>query len=224
MFAAKVKIDEQAVEVERLEEELRSRPPLPANAPESEKDKLIAQLQGQVNLYKMINEGYEANLGAPMRKVAEDVEKEWQPKVDKWKRKEEEARLFAVEISKKLEKEMAVSCRSACRPVPSCTSKTDLLLLSRSQAHKRLQDLHNRLVSLFQDQESQLSSSQNGASPTRHLHPNGLTISSPQASMYDLDRLSTSVEDDLLSLPLHDRITRGEASSWDLNEQLRRLS
>jgi hypothetical protein len=42
--------------------------------------------------------------------------------------------------------------------------------------------------------------------------------------MYDLDRLSTSVEDDLLSLPLHDRITRGEASSWDLNEQLRRLS
>ena len=83
-------------------------------APESDKDKLIAQLQGQVSLYKMINDGYEANLGAPMRKVAEDVEKEWQPKVDEWRRKEEEARLFAVEISRKLEREMAVSPSVLC--------------------------------------------------------------------------------------------------------------
>lgn len=126
LFAARVKIDEQAVELERLEEELKARPPLPLGAPESDKDKLIAQLQAQVNLYKMINEGYEANLGAPMRKVAEDVEKEWQPKVDEWKHKEATARNFAVEISRKLEREMAVGLHRICGPsnitelTPSC--------------------------------------------------------------------------------------------------------
>jgi len=56
-----------------------------------------------------INEGYESNLGEPLRKVAEDVRKEWLPRVEEWKQKEAEARRFGDEVAAKLEKEAAVS-------------------------------------------------------------------------------------------------------------------
>jgi hypothetical protein len=42
--------------------------------------------------------------------------------------------------------------------------------------------------------------------------------------MYDLDRLASPADDDLMATSLGDRSLHGEASSWDLNEQLRRLS
>ena len=82
---------------------------LPPNSSETTKDKHIRKIEAELSLARIIIEGYERELGAPLRKVAEDVEKEWQPKVDEWKRKEAEARQFGNEVSVKYEKEKDVS-------------------------------------------------------------------------------------------------------------------
>lgn len=42
--------------------------------------------------------------------------------------------------------------------------------------------------------------------------------------MYGLDQLALPADDDLMATSLGDHALRGEASSWDLNEQLRRMS
>lgn len=52
--------------------------------------------------------GYEDNLGAPLRAVREDVEKEWIGKVDVEVKKREEKERWAEELVKQLEKEKKV--------------------------------------------------------------------------------------------------------------------
>ena len=53
--------------------------------------------------------GYEDNLGEPLRKVKEDVEKEWADKLEKEVKLREEKSVWADELVKQLEKERKVS-------------------------------------------------------------------------------------------------------------------
>ena len=78
-----------------------SSPPLRPPVTSSDSSSLFHALQ--------INEGYESNLGEPLRKVAEDVRKEYLPLVEEWKQKEAQARKFGDEVSAQLKKEAAVS-------------------------------------------------------------------------------------------------------------------
>ncbi|CDZ98549.1 Kinesin-like protein [Phaffia rhodozyma] len=188
LFSAKMKIDEQAVEIERLEEELKLRPPISSDAPESEKDKLICQLQSQVNLYKVINEGYEANLGAPLRKVAEDVAREYQPKLDELKRREEEAIRFGDELQRKLEKEMT--------------------------AHKKLRDIHDQLAQIARESQLAHSASSNSLRPGTNEF--GAPVSSPSMNSIRMQAPYEAAADDLLNETFNNRMRVGTGSSWDL--------
>lgn len=85
-----------------------ARPQLPADAPESEKDKLIIDQAKTIRELEIVVKGYEENLGEPLRKVKEDVEREFQAKLDKEVRLREEKSEWADELVKQLEKERKV--------------------------------------------------------------------------------------------------------------------
>ena len=88
---------------------MQSRPPLPGDAPESEKDKLIAEQTKTIRELEIVVRGYEEILGEPLRKVREDVEKEWEEKVGEERKKREEMEAWSHELVRQLEKEKAVS-------------------------------------------------------------------------------------------------------------------
>jgi len=60
----------------------------------------------------MVVKGYEDNLGAPLRAVREDVEREWSGRLAAEEAKRKEADEWATELTRALEKEKKVS--SAC--------------------------------------------------------------------------------------------------------------
>jgi len=91
-----------------LEAALLARPALPPSAPESEKDKLIAEQTKTIRELEIVVRGYEDNLGEPLRAVKEDVEKEWADKVEAEVRKREEQERWAAELVRQLEKEKKV--------------------------------------------------------------------------------------------------------------------
>ncbi|KAG9085373.1 Kinesin-like protein kip2 [Ceratobasidium sp. UAMH 11750] len=88
-----------------LEPALAQRPLLPTDAPDSEKDRLIADLSRTVRELEIVTRGYEDNLGAPLRQVREDVEKEWSVKLQEKERELEEKQAFIDECQRALEKE-----------------------------------------------------------------------------------------------------------------------
>ncbi|KAJ3514351.1 hypothetical protein NLJ89_g2420 [Agrocybe chaxingu] len=105
LLAARLQLETQANQILSLEASLLARPPLPADAPSEEKDKLIAEQAKSIRELEIVVRGYEDNLGEPLRKVKEDVEKEWSEKLAEERRKREEKERWAEEVVKALEKE-----------------------------------------------------------------------------------------------------------------------
>lgn len=109
LLAAKRTIETQATQILSLEASLQARPLLPSDAPETEKDRLIQELQKTVKEFEIVTAGYEENLGAPLRAVKEDVEKEWKPKVAELENKLEVKNAYIEELEKGLERTKQVS-------------------------------------------------------------------------------------------------------------------
>jgi len=57
---------------------------------------------------EIVVKGYEDNLGEPLRAVREDVESEWQLKLDEEVKKKQEKEAWADELVKQLEREKKV--------------------------------------------------------------------------------------------------------------------
>ncbi|OCH88478.1 kinesin-domain-containing protein [Obba rivulosa] len=105
LLGARRHIETQEQQILSLEAALSARPELPADAPESEKDRLIAEQAKTIRELEIVVRGYEDNLGEPLRAVREDVEKEWMEKLEKEVRRREEKEAWADELVKQLEKE-----------------------------------------------------------------------------------------------------------------------
>ncbi|THH07214.1 hypothetical protein EW145_g3540 [Phellinidium pouzarii] len=108
LLAARREIESQATQILSLEAALLARPALPADAPDNEKDKLIAEQTKTIRELEIVVRGYEDNLGEPLRAVKEDVEHEWSEKlaVEQALRTEKEA--WAEELMRQLEKEKSM--------------------------------------------------------------------------------------------------------------------
>jgi len=91
-----------------LEAALLSRPNIPADAPDAEKDKLIVEQTKTIRELEIVIKGYEENLGEPLRAVREDVEKEWVAKVEEERKRKEEKEAWADELVRQLDKEKKV--------------------------------------------------------------------------------------------------------------------
>lgn len=108
LLAARLQVESQANQILSLEASLLARPSLPADAPSDEKDRLIAEQTKTIRELEIAIRGYEDNLGEPLRKVKEDVEKEWAQKLEEEKKKSEKSERWAEEVVKALEKEKKV--------------------------------------------------------------------------------------------------------------------
>jgi hypothetical protein len=92
---------------------------LPPDAPESEKDRLLAEQARNIRELEMVIKGYEDNLGSPLRAVREDVEREWAGRLAAEEAKRKEADEWATELARALEKEKKVQSL----PTPSLRSR-----------------------------------------------------------------------------------------------------
>ncbi|KAF6747436.1 kinesin-like protein [Ephemerocybe angulata] len=108
LLAARNQLETQATQILSLEAALTARPPLPADAPEEEKARVIAEQAKTIRELEFVVAGYEENLGEPLRAVREDVEAEWRGKLEEEVRKREEKERWAGELVKQLEKEKAM--------------------------------------------------------------------------------------------------------------------
>ena len=111
---------------------LLARPELPADAPESEKDRLIECQSKTIRELEIVVKGYEENLSEPLRAVKEDVEKEWILKLEGETKMKEEKEAWANELARELEKEkrLRVKLEEERRALAAFVSKFDLLGLS----------------------------------------------------------------------------------------------
>ncbi|KAG8915522.1 Kinesin-like protein kip2 [Tulasnella sp. 408] len=105
LLSAKRTIESQANQILSLEASLSARPLLPHDAPETEKDRLIDELRKTVKELEIVTRGYEDNLGAPLRQVKEDVEKEWKPKVEALEDTLKDKSSYIEELERALERE-----------------------------------------------------------------------------------------------------------------------
>jgi hypothetical protein len=112
LLAARREIESQATQILALEVALLARPELPPDAPENEKDRLLGEQARNIRELEMVVKGYEDNLGAPLRAVREDVEREWSGRLAAEEAKRKEAEEWATELTRALEKEKKVSRRA----------------------------------------------------------------------------------------------------------------
>ncbi|KAL1749329.1 kinesin protein [Schizophyllum fasciatum] len=105
LLAARHQLESQAAQILSLETALTSRPPLPADAPDDEKDKLILQLTKDNRELNVVVKGYENNLGEPLRAVREDVEREWQGKLDMEIQRRLDVERWSEELVRQLDRE-----------------------------------------------------------------------------------------------------------------------
>ncbi|KAF8125154.1 P-loop containing nucleoside triphosphate hydrolase protein [Boletus edulis] len=105
LLAARRQIESQGNQMLSLEAALLARPELPPDAPETEKDKLIADQQKSIRELEIVVRGYEDNLGEPLRQVREDVEREWESRLAVEVKRREEREAWAAELVKQLDKE-----------------------------------------------------------------------------------------------------------------------
>ncbi|KAI0260682.1 P-loop containing nucleoside triphosphate hydrolase protein [Gloeopeniophorella convolvens] len=105
LLTARRAIDSQATQILALEAALQARPALPPDAPEDDKDRLLADQARSIRELEIVVKGYEDNLGAPLRAVREDVEREWGAKLTAEEAKRKEADAFAEELARALERE-----------------------------------------------------------------------------------------------------------------------
>lgn len=109
LLATRRQLESQSAQILSLEAALVARPALPADAPDGEKNRLIADQARTIRELEIVVRGYEDNLGAPLRAVREDVEREWEGRVEDEKRRREEKEAWANELVRQLEKEKKVS-------------------------------------------------------------------------------------------------------------------
>ncbi|KAH9002781.1 kinesin-domain-containing protein [Lactarius hatsudake] len=105
LLSARREIESQGTQILALEAALQARPELPPDAPESEKDRLLGEQARNIRELEMVIKGYEDNLGAPLRAVREDVEREWGARLAAEEAKRKEADAWAAELARGLEKE-----------------------------------------------------------------------------------------------------------------------
>ncbi|KAJ7935660.1 kinesin-like protein [Mycena leptocephala] len=106
LLAARLQLESQANQILSLEATLLARPELPTS--EDEKDKLISEQTRTIRELEIVVRGYEENLGQPLRAVREDVEKEWQGKLDAERRVIAEKEAWAEELVRQLQKEKKI--------------------------------------------------------------------------------------------------------------------
>jgi centromeric protein E len=78
----------------------------------------------------MVVKGYEDNLGAPLRAVREDVEREWGARLAAEEAKRKEAEAFAAELARALEKEKKV-----CTVLPQASIHLSIHTFSAQPHH-----------------------------------------------------------------------------------------
>ncbi|KAI0310930.1 P-loop containing nucleoside triphosphate hydrolase protein [Amylostereum chailletii] len=105
LLTARREIETQATQILSLEAALLARPAIPPDAPEGEKDRLLADQARTIHELELAVRGYEDNLGAPLRAVREDVEREWEGKVEAERKIRLEKEAYTEELVKQLEKE-----------------------------------------------------------------------------------------------------------------------
>ncbi|KAF8585087.1 kinesin-domain-containing protein [Ramaria rubella] len=105
LLAARRQMESQATQILSLEAALDSRPELPPDAPESDKDRLMVEHARTIKELEIVIRGYEDNLGEPLRAVREDVEKEWKTRLDAERKAKEEKEVWANELVRQLERE-----------------------------------------------------------------------------------------------------------------------
>ncbi|KAF8695703.1 Kinesin protein, partial [Rhizoctonia solani] len=105
LLTARRTVESQERQILSLEAALSQRPLLPSDAPESDKDRLIADLSRTVRELEIVTKGYEDNLGAPLRQVREDVEREWSVKLEDKERELKEKLAFIQECQIALQRE-----------------------------------------------------------------------------------------------------------------------
>lgn len=129
LLAARRELETRGNQILSLEAALLARPELPADAPESEKDKLIESQSKTLRELEIVVKGYEENLGEPLRAVKEDVEKEWTIKLEEETRLREEKEAWANELARELEKEkkLRVKLEGERRALAAFVSKFDSL-------------------------------------------------------------------------------------------------
>ena len=108
LLLARREIETQSNQILSLEATLSSRPPVPTDAPEDEKDRLILDQAKTIRELEIVVQGYEDNLGEPLRAVREDVEQEWVGKVAEERRLRDEKEAWAQELVRQLERERQV--------------------------------------------------------------------------------------------------------------------
>jgi centromeric protein E len=109
LLATRRQIETQATQILSLEAALESRPPIPLDATDDDKDKLLVEQARNIKELELVVRGYEDNLGEPLRAVREDVEKEWKDKFDAERKAKEEKEEWANELVRELEREKQVS-------------------------------------------------------------------------------------------------------------------
>lgn len=129
LLAARRQLESQANQILSLEAALLARPELPPDAPETEKDKLIAEQQKSIRELEIVVCGYEDNLGEPLRQVREDVEREWEGRLAAEVKRREEKEVWATELVKQLDKEKKVRTKleEERRALAAFVSKFDAL-------------------------------------------------------------------------------------------------
>jgi hypothetical protein len=73
---------------------------------------LLGEQSRNIRELEMVVKGYEDNLGAPLRAVREDVEREWSGRLAAEEAKRKEAEEWATELTRALEKEKKVGLRA----------------------------------------------------------------------------------------------------------------
>ncbi|KAG1901392.1 P-loop containing nucleoside triphosphate hydrolase protein [Suillus fuscotomentosus] len=136
LLATRLQLESQSSQILSLEAALLSRPELPPDASETEKDKLIAEQAKTIRELEIVVCGYEDNLGEPLRAVREDVEKEWVGKLEEEVKKREEKEAWAAELVRQLDKEkkLRIKLEEERRALASFVSKFDSLGLGFSSA------------------------------------------------------------------------------------------
>jgi hypothetical protein len=108
LLAARLELETKSNQILSLEAALQARPPLSADASEDEKTHMIAEQAKTIRELEIVVRGYEDNLGEPLRAVREDVEKEWEVKVEAERKLRLEKEAWANELVRQLEKEKKV--------------------------------------------------------------------------------------------------------------------
>lgn len=140
LLATRLQLESQSTQILSLEAALLSRPELPPDASETEKDKHIAEQAKTIRELEIVVRGYEENLGEPLRAVREDVEKEWVGKLEEEVKKREEKEAWAAELVRQLDKEkkLRIKLEEERRALASFVSKFDSLGLGCSALPSKL--------------------------------------------------------------------------------------